>query len=189
MENTVVENENCVLYTRYSSHSQRDVSIDQQIEECKRYAASHGLTIIRIYADRALSGTNDKRPDFQQMIQDSKKLQFKYVIVYSLDRFARNRQDSAIYKRQLRQSGVKVLSATENITADPAGILMEGLLESLNEYYSAELSAKIRRGMNDNASKCMVNGTVPLGYKRSADGKYEIDEQEAMIVREIFYRI
>lgn len=178
-----------VIYARYSSHSQRDVSIDQQIKECTRYAEHLGLKIVTVYQDRAMTGTNDKRPQFQKMIEDSHAMQWKYVIIYSFDRFARNRFDSAKYKRELLLNGVKVLSATEKIPDEPSGILMEGLLESLNEYYSAELSAKISRGLNDNASKCMVNGAVPLGYKRGADGKYEIVEHEAMIVREIFRRI
>lgn len=178
-----------VLYTRYSSHSQRDVSIDQQIKECQKFAERLGLRIVDIYADRALTGTSDKRPEFQRMIKDAEKGGFSYVIVYTLDRFARDRYDSAVYKRQLRNSGVKVLSAMENISDDPTGVLMESMLEGLAEYYSKELSRKITRGMQDNAEKCMVNGALELGFKKGKDGRYAIEEAEAAVVRESFERV
>lgn len=178
-----------VIYARYSSHAQRDVSIEQQIRACRLFAQRHGIRILEVYEDRALTGTSDKRPGFQRMIQDAKKGNWQYVIVYTLDRFARDRYDSAVYKRQLKNCGVKVLSAMENISDDPTGVLMESMLEGLAEYYSKELSRKVQRGMDDNASKCMVNGAVPLGYKRGDDGRYEIVEAEAEIVREIYNRV
>ena len=178
-----------VIYARYSSHSQRDVSIEQQVKACKLFAERHGIQVLNVYEDRALTGTNDKRPGFQQMIHDAKKGLWNYVIVYTLDRFARDRYDSAVYKRQLKDCGVKVLSAMENISDDPTGVLMESLLEGLAEYYSKELSRKIRRGMEDNASKCLVNGSLPLGFIRGADGRYAIEESEAEIVRDIFRRV
>ena len=125
-----------VLYCRYSSHSQREVSIDQQIKECRKFAERNGIEVVKVYDDRAMTGTNDRRPQFQQMLSDAETMRYQYVIVYSLDRFARDRYDSAVYKRQLKQYGKKVLSATENISDDPTGILMESLLEGLAEYYS-----------------------------------------------------
>ena len=178
-----------VIYARYSSHSQRDVSIEQQIRACKLFAERHGIDVVKIYEDRALTGTNDKRPGFQQMIQDAKRGGWSYVIVYTLDRFARDRYDSAVYKRQLKQLGVKVLSAMENISDDPTGILMESMLEGLAEYYSKELSRKVQRGHEDNARKCLVNGALPLGYVKGPDSRYQICEPEAEIVREIFRRV
>ena len=177
-----------VLYCRYSSHSQREVSIDQQIKECRAFAERNGIEVIKIYDDRAMTGTNDRRPKFQQMLSEAERMQYQYVIVYSLDRFARDRYDSAVYKRQLKQHGKKVLSATENISDDPTGILMESLLEGLAEYYSKELSRKIRRGMDDNAEKCLANGSLPYGYRRGADGKYAIVPEEAQVIQEIFRR-
>ncbi len=177
------------IYVRYSSHSQRDVSIDQQIRACRRFAERQNIEVVTVYEDRAFTGTNDKRPGFQRMIKDSAAGAWDYVIVYTLDRFARDRYDSAVYKRQLKNHGIKVLSAMENISDDPTGVLMESLLEGLAEYYSKELSQKIHRGMEDNARKCMVNGSLPLGYVRGADGRYAIDETEAAIVREAFRRV
>ena len=96
------------------------------------------------------------------MIQDSEKHTFQGILVYQLDRFARNRYDSAINKAKLKKNGVRVLSARENITEDASGILIEGVLESMAEYYSVELSQKINRGMQINASKCLSSGGKPV---------------------------
>lgn len=178
-----------VLYCRYSSHAQRDVSIDQQVKACRQYAEAHSLEILKIYDDRAVSGTNDRRPKFQQMIAEAADLDYEYVLVYSLDRFARDRYDSAVYKRQLRACGKRVISATEAISDDPTGILIESLLEGMAEYYSKELARKSRRGMMDNAEKCLANGKQPYGYRRGRDGRVELVEQEAAVVREIFRRV
>ena len=181
--------QNAVIYARYSSHAQREVSIEQQIRACEQFADRSGIRIVDIYEDRALTGTSDKRPGFQQMIADAKHGTWSYVIVYTLDRFARNRYDSATYKRQLKNCGVKVLSAMENISDDPTGVLIESMLEGYAEYYSMELSRKVLRGHEDNARKCLVNGKLPLGYVRGPDGRYAIDEAEAEIVREVFRRV
>ena len=123
------------------------------------------------------------------MIRDSASCAFDYVIVYTLDRFSRNKYDSAIHKHTLKENGVKVLSAMENISDDPTGVLMESVLEGFAEYYSRELAQKIRRGMVNNAEKCMVIGPLPLGYKKGADGRFEILPEEAKIVEEIFRRV
>ena len=178
-----------VIYARYSSDNQRDASIDQQTKACTTFAMEKGFQIVRTYDDRALTGKTDKRPSFLRMIKDSAKRDFKYVIVYSLDRFSRNKYDSAIYKQKLKENGVTVLSAMEHITDDPTGHLMESILEGFAQYYSDELSQKIHRGLTDNAEKCIVNGSVPLGYRRGKDGHAEIIPEEAEIVREIFRRV
>ena len=178
-----------VIYARYSSHSQRDVSIEQQLKACHLFAKRQDIEVVHIYDDRATTGTNDHRPGFQKMMKDAAKGHWDYVIVYTLDRFSRNRYDSAVNKRTLKNYGIKVLSAMENISDDPTGILMESMLEGLAEYYSAELSRKIKRGMDDNASKCMCNGHIPYGYKRGEDGRFAVDEMEAAVVKEIFCKI
>ena len=150
---------NIVIYARFSSHSQTEQSIEGQLNTCYEYARSHGFTVIREYIDRAQSGTSDNRSSFQQMINDSVHHAFQGVLVYQLDRFARNRYDSAIYKARLKKNGVRVMSAKENIADDASGILVEGVLESMAEYYSVELSQKILRGMKINAEKCLSNGS------------------------------
>lgn len=125
-----------VICARYSSHSQTEQSIEGQLQACYDYAKANGHVVVREYIDRALTGKTDKRPQFQKMITDSAKRQFNGVLVYQLDRFARNRYDSATYKSKLKKNGVRVLSARENIGEDASGILIEGVLESMAEYYS-----------------------------------------------------
>ena len=176
-----------VLYCRYSSHNQRDVSIDQQIKACEAFAERENIRIVKVYSDRAMTGTNDRRPEFQKMISEAPALDVQYVIVYSLDRFARDRYDSAVYKRQLKSHKIRVLSATENISDDPTGVLLESMLEGLAEYYSAELARKIKRGLSDNASKGLVTGPPSYGY-RAKDGHYEIIPEQAEVIREIYRR-
>ena len=145
--------------------------------------------MLNSYIDRALSAKTDNRPQFQQMVKDSAKHLFDVVIVWKLDRFARNRYDSAHYKAVLRKNGVKVISATEKIAEDSTGILLESLLEGYAEFYSAELSEKILRGLKENALKCKYNGgALPLGYTTDSEQHYQIDPLTAPIVREIFER-
>lgn len=136
-----------VIYARYSSDNQREKSIEWQLRECKEFAEKNDITILATYIDRALSAKTDYRPDFQRMIKDSEKNIFGVVIVWKLDRFACNRYDSAYYKSILKRNDVKVISATEIISQRAEGILLESLLEGYAEYYSAELSEKVIRGM------------------------------------------
>ncbi len=179
---------NVVIYARYSSHSQTEQSIEGQLKECYEFAKKNDFNIIGEYIDRAITGTSDNRPEFKKMIEDSSKKTFSGVLVYQLDRFARNRYDSATYKNKLKKNGVRVYSARENISQDASGILVEGLLESMAEYYSAELSQKIVRGMEINASKFMHTGgnNVSLGFKIDKEKHYQIDEETAPIVKKIF---
>ena len=180
---------NVVIYARFSSHSQTEQSIEGQLNVCHEYARSHGFNVINEYIDRAQSGTSDNRSNFQRMINDSVHHAFQGVLVYQLDRFARNRYDSAIYKARLKKNGVRVMSAKENIADDASGILVEGVLESMAEYYSVELSQKILRGMKINAEKCLSNGSNPgLGFKVDKDRQFYVDPKEAAIVREVFER-
>ncbi len=151
-----------VIYARYSSDSQREESIDGQLRECYAFAEKQGISIINTYIDRALSAKTDNRPAFQQMIKDSDKQKFDLVIVWKLDRFARNRYDSARYKNTLKKNNVKVVSATETISQNAEGILLESMLEGYAEYYSVELSEKVTRGMTENALKCKFNGVQSL---------------------------
>lgn len=178
-----------VIYARYSSDNQREESIEGQLRECTAYCVKNDITILRTYIDRALSAKTDNRPDFQRMVKDSAKGLFDVVIVWKLDRFARNRYDSAHYKAQLRKYGVKVLSATENISEGPEGIILESMLEGMAEYYSAELSEKVIRGHTENALKCKYNGGTPtFGYVIDKDMQYQLDPRTAPVVLEMFTR-
>ena len=180
---------NAVIYARYSSDNQREESIEGQIRECQEYAEKQGIIIVGTYIDRALSAKTDNRPEFQRMVKDSAKGLFEVVIIWKLDRFARNRYDSAHYKMVLRKNGVRVLSAKENISDGPEGIILESMLEGMAEYYSAELSVKVKRGMTENALKCKHNGgRPPLGYIVDDNRQYQIDPIMEPIMREIFER-
>ena len=154
-----------IIYARYSSDNQREESIDGQIRECKEFAEKNDIRIIDTYIDRALSAKTDNRPSFQQMIKESSKGLFDVIIVWKLDRFARNRYDSAHYKNILKKNGVKVVSATEAISSGAEGILLESMLEGYAEYYSAELAEKINRGLTENAMKCKFNSDpITFGF-------------------------
>ncbi len=176
-----------VIYARYSSSSQTEQSIEGQIRVCSEYAKAKGLTIVGEYIDRAISGRTDNRPDFQRLIADCNKHLFEAVIVYRTDRFARNKYDSAIYKRHLRKCNIELHYAAEHIPEGPEGIILESLMEGLAEYYSAELSQKIRRGIRESALKGKATGgNIALGYKIGPDKSFVIDEKEAEAVRMIF---
>ena len=176
-----------VIYARYSSDNQREESIEGQIRECTAFAEKNNITILRHYIDRAFSAKTDNRPEFQNMIKDSGKRLFDMIIVWKLDRFARNRYDSARYKAALKKNGVKVVSATEVISDGAEGIILESVLEGYAEYYSADLSEKVVRGMTENALKCKYNGgTRPIGYLIDDDQCFQIDPLTAPFIREAF---
>ena len=157
-----------VIYARYSTDSQREESIEGQIRECTAYAEKNGFTVVKHYIDRAISAKTDNRPQFQQMIKDSERGIFDIIIVWKLDRFARNRYDSA---------------------AGPEGIILESVLEGYAEYYSADLSEKVVRGMTENALKGIYNGgTIPFGYMIDETRHYQPDPLLAPYVEQTFQK-
>ena len=148
-----------VAYYRYSGGSgQTEQSIEGQRRDCEAYAKLHGMTIQHEYIDRHISGKTDDRVSFQQMIRDSDKGAFDMVICWKTDRFARNRYDSAVYKKRLRDNGVEIIYAAESNISGAEGIIIEGLMESLAEYYSAELADVRRRSKN--LLDAIENGTA-----------------------------
>lgn len=177
-----------VAYARYSSAGQRDVSIEQQLADIRAFAKREGFTIVHEYADHAKSGfkNSSARTAFQSMMKAAESGSFDTLICWKVDRFGRNREESALFKGRLRRFGVKVLYAMEPIPEGSAGVLLEGMLEATAEWYSRNLSENIQRGMNDNARRCLYNGTLVLGYQRGSDGRYAIHPEEAAVVRNIF---
>lgn len=175
-----------VIYARYSCDQQTEQSIDGQLRVCEEYAQRNNILILNTYIDRAMTGTNDNRPDFQKMLKDSSRKEWNYVLVYKLDRFSRNKYETAIHKKTLRDNGIKVLSAMENIPDTPEGIILESLLEGMNQYYSAELAQKVSRGMKETRRKGLYQGGALLyGYK--IDGrKIIVDESNAEVVRYMY---
>ncbi len=179
-----------VAYARYSSAGQRDVSIEQQLADIRAFAKREGYTLVHEYADHAKSGYKDTsaRTAFQAMMAAAENGGFDTVISWKVDRFGRNREESALFKGRLRRFGVKVLYAMEPIPEGSAGVLLEGMLEATAEWYSRQLSENVTRGMHDNAQRCLYNGTRILGYTRGPDGKYQLVPDEADLVRMIFDR-
>ncbi len=175
-----------VIYARYSSDAQSEQSIEGQLRVCQKYAQDNGYLIVDTYIDRAMTGTNDMRPEFQRMIRDSANKQFEVVLVYKLDRFSRNKYESTIHKKTLKDNGVKLISAMENIPDTPEGIILESLLEGMNQYYSAELVQKVNRGIKESWLKGNSTGGVCTYGYRVVNKKYVIEEQEAEIVKEVF---
>ena len=175
-----------VIYARYSSSNQTEQSIEGQLRVCHEFAERENILILDTYIDRAMTGTNDNRADFQRMIKDSSKREWNYVIVYKLDRFSRDKYATAVHKKTLKDNGVKLLSATECIPDTPEGIIMESLIEGMGQYYSEELSQKVRRGMNETRQKGnFTGGHLLYGYSVE-NKKVIIDEEKAEIVRYIF---
>jgi len=181
---------NAVIYARYSSHNQRDVSIEQQIKQCQEYAQRNNLQVVEVYADRAVSGKTDRRPNFQRMMRDAEKKQFRFVIAWKSNRMGRNMLKAMINEARLDEQGVRCLYTEEDFDDTAAGRFALRNMMNVNQFYSENMAEDIMRGMLDNARKCMVNnGGLPLGYKKGEDGRYAIDEEKATIVREIFERV
>ena len=178
-----------VIYARYSSHNQRDVSIEQQIEACRKYAASLGLKITMTYEDRAISGRTDNRPAFQRMMHDAENGKFCYVLAWKSNRMGRNMMQAMVNEARLIDCGVKVYYAEEDFDDSAAGRFALRSMMNVNQFYSDNLAEDVRRGLMDNASKCMANGKQPFGYKRGSDGKVVLDEPAAAVVREVFTRV
>ena len=177
-----------VAYARFSSELQREESIDAQLRAIRKYCTEHDAVLLTVYADKGISGTSDNRPEFQRMIADADKGEFDAVIVHKLDRFARNRYDSAIYKNHLKKRGIRLISVLENLQDTPESVILESVLEGINEYYSLNLSREVRKGLLENALACKATGgPPPLGYSVDKEThRYVINEYEAEAIRMIF---
>ena len=147
-----------VIYARYSSESQTEQSIEGQVRVCKQFAEKNDLLVVGQYIDRATTGTNDNRAAFQQMLRDSKRKQWSVVIVYKLDRFARNKYESVVNRKKLTDNGVELVSAMENIPDTPEGKLFLAVIEGFNEYFSEDLKQKVNRGLKESWLKGNATG-------------------------------
>ena len=175
-----------VIYARYSSDRQTEQSIEGQLRDCNEYAERNDIIVLDTYIDRAMTGTNDKRNEFQRMLKDSNKRAWDYVLVYKTDRFGRNKYELAMNKHTLKVNGIRLIPVKENIPDGPEGIILESLLEGMAEYYSAELSQKVKRGMRESRSKGNYTGGFVLFGYRVENKKLVIHEDEAVIVRQMF---
>lgn len=176
-----------VIYARFSSDNQREESITAQVRACTEYAMRKGYAVLKVYPDEAKSAVTDNRPNFLQLINDAKSKLFDVVLVHKLDRFARNRFDSAFYKRELRRCGTRVESVLEQLDDSPESVILESVLEGLAEYYSKNLAREVMKGMHETALQAKhCGGTPPLGFDVDSNKNYVINEQEAKAVRLIF---
>lgn len=177
-----------VAYVRFSSDGQREESIEAQLRAIKEFAEHDGYALHKVYADRGISGTTDNRAEFQRMIEDARNKKFDVILVHKLDRFARNRADSAIYRRELSKYGVKLVSVLENFDNSPESVILQSVIEGYNEYYSKNLRREVMKGLKENALTCRFTGGVPcLGYDIDKDTfKYVINRFEAGAVKLIF---
>jgi site-specific DNA recombinase len=179
-----------VAYYRYSSEMQTEYSIEGQREAVQKYAKQNGITIIKEYIDREKSGKTDHRPEFLEMISALKKeiIQVDYVLWHKFDRFARNRTDAAIYRREIRRLGIKPIAVDQPLDPEtrPEDIIMESLMDGMAEYYSRNLALEIMKGLKVRAEKCKFNGGyVPYGFS-VVDKQYVVNEVEAPAIRMIF---
>lgn len=178
--------ENAVIYARYSSHNQTENSIEAQVAEAKKYAKLKNYTIVEIFADRAKTGTNDNREEFQRMLQATEHKNFSVIIVWKVDRFGRNREEIALNKYRCKKNGVRVEYVAENITDGPEGVILESVLEGFAEYYSKALSQNCKRGLKNVALKGgYTGGKPPYGYE-IVDGKYKVVPEQAKKIKEVF---
>ena len=189
---------NVVLYARVSSEKQaeKDLSIPAQLKSLKKYALEREWDVVAEYVDEGESARTANRPAFREMISAAKKKErpFDAILVWKLSRFARNREDSILYKSLLRKRGISVISINEQLDESPAGHLLEGIIEVIDEFYSINLSQDTKRGMKENVSRGFYNGgSIPLGYKKVKvkvgaveKSKLAPDESEAPIVQRIF---
>ena len=179
---------NAVIYARYSSDNQREESIDAQLRICRKHCRERGYNIVHEYVDEAFTATNDRRPDYQQMMKDAKKGGFQVVVFHKVNRNARNEYDYYFHKMQLNRAGVTIEYAGQAFDIQtPEGQLMENQLVGMAAYFSRNLSKEVKKGLQENALKCLHNGGIPpLGYDVGKDKRYIINESEARIIRLIF---
>lgn len=182
------DNNLAIAYYRFSSHSQNEASIDQQRELAHAWADAHGFKIVKEYEDAAISGTTEDRPGFQQMLSEVAKIRPRVLIMWKTDRLGRDKYVLAMAKRTIRDAGCEIRLLAENIPTDgPEGVLIEGLMDAMAEYYSRQLSQNIQRGMDYNAQHALYNGHKLFGYGVDKSTKrYIVDPDTAPFVQRMF---
>ena len=177
------------IYARYSSHAQREESIEQQVEACMEKAKELGIEIIKTYSDKAISGKTDNRPQFQKMLRDAEKGKFQYLIAWKSNRLGRNMLNAMVNEERLNESGVRCLYVEEDFDDTAAGRFALRSMMNVNQFYIENMAEDIQRGLRDSAKECKVVGTIPFGYRKGEDKRFAINEAEAPVVREIFQRV
>lgn len=181
--------QDAAIYARYSSHNQREESIEQQVSECMAFAQANNLKVVEVYSDSAISGKTDKRAAFQRMLRDAEKGKFQVVVAYKSNRIARNMFNAMQYEVRLDELGIKTLYCKEEFGDTAAGRFALRTMMNVNQFYSENLSEDIMRAMQDNAENLRINGRIPYGYRKGQDNRHEIDPAQAEVVREVYRRI
>jgi DNA invertase Pin-like site-specific DNA recombinase len=179
-------------YIRVSTDDQLEYSPDSQIKLIQQFAKKNDIIVPEefIFIDEGISGkTAEKRPDFNRMIAIAKQKEnsFDVILVWKFSRFARNQEESIVYKKMLKKVDVDVISISEPLAEGHFGSLIERIIEWMDEYYVINLSDEVRRGMTEKATRGEPLCYPAFGYTMT-DKKYYINEEEAVIVREIFDR-
>jgi DNA invertase Pin-like site-specific DNA recombinase len=174
------------IYARYSSHNQREESIEQQVAECEAFCAANDIRVVEVYADKAVSGRTDKRSQFQRMMKDAERRKFEVVVAYKSNRIARNMLNALAYEDKLERFGIQTFYVKEEFGNTASGRFALRTMMNLNQFYSENLAEDVKRGQRSNAEQLRVNGSIAFGYKKGEDGHFAIHEEHAQIVREIF---
>lgn len=177
------------IYARYSSHNQREASIEQQVKACRELAVRLGLDVVETYEDKAISGKSDRRPSFQRLLRDAEKGYFDCVLAWKSNRMGRNMLQAMTNEARLKDWGVRTFYAEEDFDDTAAGRFALRNMMNVNQFYSENMAEDITRGMMDNASKCLSNGALPLGYKAGENGRIVLDKAQAAVVQEIYTRV
>ena len=173
------------IYARYSSDNQREESIAAQLRAIHEYCDTNGIRILQEFKDEAFSARTAKRPEFQRMFGVIRERPADLLIVHKLDRFARSRADAAFYRSKLKEKGMRLVSVLERLDDSPESIIMEGLLDSMNEYYSANLSRETKKGLKENIMEGKRNGgKAPIGY--TVINQHLVPNTDAQKVTRIF---
>ena len=179
-----------VIYARFSSHKQKELSIDQQVEACRKLAGSYGLTVLREYADKAVSVRSDDRQGFRRMMRDAEDGLFCYVIAWKSNRIGRNMMEALMNETRLNDLGVRVLYVEEDFDDTASGRFAARNMMNINQFYSEAMAEDVIRGMHANARQCISNGPLPYGYRaRPKTLEIEIDEPKAAFILEVFRRV
>lgn len=175
-----------VIYARYSSDKQTEDSIEAQLRACQEFAAQKGHVVSHVYIDRAKTGKNDRRPEFQKMMHDAESGDFSLLLIHKYNRFARRVSDHVKYEDRLNSYGVELIAVAENFGHGKESIIMKALMRSLSEYYIMDLADETRKGLRETALKGLhAGGVAPFGYD-VVDQKYVINPLEAIYVKKIF---
>lgn len=183
------ELQTAALYIRVSTSKQEELSPDAQKRLLLEYAKKNNFTVLpeHIYLENGISGrTAGKRPNFQKMIACAKNKEFSAILVWKFSRFARNQEESIVYKSLLEKYNVQVISISEPIIDGPFGSLIERIIEWFDEFYSINLSVEVKRGMTEKALRGGYQSYAPLGYTYTSGGTPQIEPEESKIVKYIF---